>query len=161
MTLVGPDARWRYLDDGSEPGTAWTDLAFNDRRWSEGLGQFGFGEGDETTVLRSGYRSYFLRQTFTVERIPDRLTLSMLFDDGVSVHLNGHEVTRLNVAEGPVTAQTQALASRWGSDETTAELVTIDPALLIEGDNILAISLHNVWSGNGDVRLDAQLTTDG
>ena len=42
-------SEWKYLDDGSNQGTVWQELAFDDSLWSVGHGHMGYGEGDETT----------------------------------------------------------------------------------------------------------------
>jgi hypothetical protein len=52
--LVGAGASWKYLDDGSNQGTAWRSPAFNDAAWKTGLAQFGYGDGDATTWRCSG-----------------------------------------------------------------------------------------------------------
>jgi hypothetical protein len=40
---------WRFLDNGSDQGTAWTQLAFDDLSWPLGTAEFGYGDGDEAT----------------------------------------------------------------------------------------------------------------
>ena len=53
---------WRYLDSGLNPGSSWKDSLFNDSIWPVGIGHFGFGEGDEQTVLNSGLATYYFRK---------------------------------------------------------------------------------------------------
>ncbi|MFT5152217.1 MAG: hypothetical protein ACI841_002208, partial [Planctomycetota bacterium] len=40
-TLIQTGAVWKYLDDGSDQGTAWQAPAFNDNAWSSGAAQLG------------------------------------------------------------------------------------------------------------------------
>ncbi|MFT4546735.1 MAG: hypothetical protein ACI9MB_000679, partial [Verrucomicrobiales bacterium] len=54
-TLVPRGANWRYLDNGSDQGTAWRNVAFDDSAWGSGAASFGFGDGRETTALSSGF----------------------------------------------------------------------------------------------------------
>jgi len=35
-TLVAPGSVWRYLDDGSNQGTAWRAASFDDSSWDDG-----------------------------------------------------------------------------------------------------------------------------
>src|SRR5262249_38068373 len=45
ITVIVPNgSMWKYLDDGSDQGTAWTDLLFDDSTWSEGAGELGYGD---------------------------------------------------------------------------------------------------------------------
>ena len=46
-TLVPLQSVWKYLDNGSNQGTAWRDNSFNDASWASGQGQLGYGDGDE------------------------------------------------------------------------------------------------------------------
>src|SRR5688572_30332099 len=54
VTLVHTNAPWKYLDDGSDQGTAWQAPAFDDSSWSNGVPQLGYGDNDETTPIRFG-----------------------------------------------------------------------------------------------------------
>jgi len=59
---VGIDSGWRYLADGSDPGTAWDTPDFDDRQWSSGCGTFYggtvndalFAAGPLSTLFNSG-----------------------------------------------------------------------------------------------------------
>lgn len=52
--LVPPGATWKYLDNGSDQGTAWRGPVFDDGSWSAGPAQLGYGDGDEATVVNCG-----------------------------------------------------------------------------------------------------------
>lgn len=49
--LVNQGAAWKYLDNGSDQGTAWTQTSFNDASWASGNAELGYGDGDETTTV--------------------------------------------------------------------------------------------------------------
>ena len=53
-TIIHSGDYWKYLDDGSDQGELWRDPAADDSAWPEGLSQFGYGEGDESTVVSYG-----------------------------------------------------------------------------------------------------------
>ena len=53
-TYVPMGATWKYLDNGSNQGTAWRAPAFGDAAWASGPAQLGYGDGDEATVINGG-----------------------------------------------------------------------------------------------------------
>ncbi len=63
---------WRYLDNGSDQGTAWKESSFNDTGWSAGNAELGYGDGDEATVVSYGsnknskYTTTYFRHSFNV-----------------------------------------------------------------------------------------------
>ena len=44
-TIIPEHSTWKYLDNGSDQGTAWYAVNFNDSGWSGGSGKFGYGDG--------------------------------------------------------------------------------------------------------------------
>ena len=69
LPFVSAGANWRYLDNGTDQGTAWRASAFNDSAWASGPAQLGYGDGDEATVVGFGpnpnqrYRTTYFRRT--------------------------------------------------------------------------------------------------
>ena len=45
--LTPAGSTWKYLDNGSNQGTAWQAIGFNDSAWPSGPAQLGYGDGDE------------------------------------------------------------------------------------------------------------------
>lgn len=43
--LVSFGSSWSYVDHGSDQGTAWRALGFDDASWSTGAAAFGYGFG--------------------------------------------------------------------------------------------------------------------
>ncbi|HET7897138.1 MAG TPA: hypothetical protein VFL47_05700, partial [Flavisolibacter sp.] len=56
-TLIPFGSVWKYLDNGSDQGTAWRSETFADAGWPQGNGLLGYGHGDETTVVGYGGNS--------------------------------------------------------------------------------------------------------
>ena len=56
-TLVAAGSIWRYLDNGSNQGTAWRAPGFNDSTWASGPALLGYGHGDEATDGRRSGRN--------------------------------------------------------------------------------------------------------
>jgi len=163
--LVPRGSQWKYLDDGSGYQTGWELPAFDDSSWVSGTGQFGYGDGDESTVISYGtdsknkYITTFFRHQFNVSSLPSEpLTLRVQRDDGVIVYLNGVEVFRNNMRTGFVGANTKALSAVQGTDEATLQTTMINPELLVSGSNTLAAEIHIANRASVDLSFDLQLT---
>src|SRR6186997_1390070 len=76
QTLLSPlGASWKYLDNGTNQATAWRAVTFNDATWKTGVGEFGYGDGDEATVVSYGRNAskkyittYFRRQVNIINK---------------------------------------------------------------------------------------------
>jgi len=161
--LVVKGSNWRYLDDGSDPGTNWMVAGYDASRWSNGPAILGYGENNITTTINYGpsstnkYISYYFRQFFNVANPAafTNLQLQVLRDDGVIVYLNGQEVFRDNMPTGAVNYLTRAIAAV----EPDNYLSTNLPAnLLIAGTNLVAAEIHQVESTSSDVSFDLALS---
>ncbi len=164
LVLISKGAEWRYLDNGSDQGTAWQASAFVDTGWSLGNAKLGYGEGDEATVVSFGpdpqdrYITTYLRNTFQVTN-PANLNFSnlgLLRDDGAVVYLNGTEILRSNMPGGNINYETRALNTVLGQDENTYFQFGINPALVMTGTNVLAVELHQSTSGSSDLAFDLE-----
>jgi type 1 glutamine amidotransferase len=166
-TLVSAGSNWRYLDNGSDQGTAWRTLNFNDSGWSNGVAQFGYGDGDEVSLIRSNRTdgsiiatTYFRKPFVMTNRwAVTNLTLGLLRDDGGIVYLNGTEIFRSNMTNAPVVYSTNwAVAAVGGADESTFFTTNVNTALLIDGTNLLAVEIHQQSAASSDVSFDLRLT---
>ena len=145
--LGGP---WRYHDAGVDLGTAWRNPDFDDSAWSEGDAPLGYGEDpiDLATLLADGATPkpatvYFRRWVSVPAHLAtDLLMLRLRADDGAVVYLNGAEVCRLNMPEGPVAHETAAVGVVEGPDELRFVSIGISADGLSPGTNLLAVELH-------------------
>ncbi len=161
-TLVAWGSRWKYLDNGSNQGTAWQQLGFNDSGWASGPAQLGYGDGDEATVVSYGgnsnakYITTYFRSALTVSDITrySSLELSVLFDDGAVVYLNGSDVFRCNMPGGTITYTTPSLA---GLGDNYTLQTSLSPEALQSGDNVVAVEVHQDEGGSSDISFDLQL----
>ena len=164
-TLVPAGSVWRYLDDGSDQGTTWHQVAFDDSGWVSGGAQLGYGDGDEATVVRYGpnandkFVTTYFRLAFPVadQTVFSDLTLSLLRDDGAVVYLNGREVFRSNMPSGSLTYRTSALANVSGAAESTFYPTTIVATNLVNGTNLLAVEVHQCGTNSTDISFDLEL----
>ena len=161
-TLVSSTSLWQYLDDGSDQGESWRAASYDDSGWQTSRGEFGYGDNDERTRLRqqdaSGQRirTFYFRHRFEVSNVAlaAGLSLDLKFDDGMAVYLNGREVARENLA---VLAGYRDVALSSISNEGDYRSYEIDPALLREGENVLAVEVHQVSDSSSDVSMAARL----
>ena len=164
-TLVPTGATWKYLDNGSDQGTAWRATSFNDSTWPSGPAQLGYGDGDEATTVGFGadannkFITTYFRRAFSVTNagLFNGLTLRLMRDDGAVVYLNGVEVWRTNMPTGTVGSLTPATVAIAGADESTFVQTTISPSLLVTGTNVLAVELHQSGGTSSDISFDLQL----
>ncbi len=165
QVLVNQGSSWKYLDDGSDQGTAWRALSFDDSSWSSGNAQLGYGDGDETTVISYGNSSnnrhicYYFRQTFNVAdpNANTGLKISLLRDDGAVVYINGQEVVRSNMPSGNITYTTLAASTVAGTAENTFNEYNVSSSVLQTGQNVIAVEVHQRSHSSSDVSFDLKL----
>jgi acid phosphatase type 7 len=165
ITLVASGSSWKYLDKGSNQATAWRAVSFDDSSWPSGPAQLGYGDGDEATVLGFGpdannkFVTTYFRRSFNVAdpSIFTGLSLQVMRDDGAVVYLNGAEVWRNNMPAGGVTFTTLASAAIAGADESTFLQAAISPTLLVSGNNVIAVEIHQSGGTSTDISFDLRL----
>lgn len=165
--LVSTGAVWNYLDDQTDPGTAWRERGFEDSGWSNGVAPLGFGDDDEATVIRWKIAeapiitAYFRRQFVAPDpMLFSQVMLRLLRDDGGIVYLNGVEIFRSNMPGGPVDYRTYALqAIPTGPEENLIYFPTnVFRNLLRQGTNTLAVEIHQITQfSSTDMSFDCEL----
>jgi len=163
--LIPSNSVWKYLDTGTNLGTAWRAIAFNDTAWASGPAQLGYANGAATTVSYGAnpnavYITTYFRRHFTVgdPSLFGSLQFSVLRDDGVVVYLNGAEVLRDVMPTNAIDYLTLASANVTGADENTFfSQPPIDPALLAPGDNVVAAEVHQRAANSGDLGFNLEL----
>lgn len=154
---------FRFFRGTREPSggtTEWTTRSFNDEGWEEGPSGFGYGDGDDRTVLadmEGNYTTVYIRRRFDVaDRAAVRqLVLSVRYDDGFVAYLNGTEIARQNVS-GRV-----AFDERSTVDHEAGQARDIDVSdfrdLLLATGNVLALVGVNSSINSSDLSLDPEL----
>lgn len=152
---------WRYWNSTTNPGNTWNTIGFNDNSWHVGLGQFGFGEGDEQTVLNTALISSYFRKTVSISDINqlNEVYLHMIHDDGALVYINGQEVVRTELIPlGTVSHTTTARQTMNSSIENDYFTYKIDPSYFVDGNNTIAVVLKNRYASEEDMSFDAFFT---
>lgn len=166
MQFVGTRGQWKYLDDGIDQGSAWKETLFDDSSWSADYAQFGYGDGDEDTILSYGpdpdnkYITYYFRKEFNVTDPSKviKLNLWLMRDDGAVVYINGMEVLRSNMPEGEIFFSTLAAGSVGGSEESIFREIPILPETPVLGVNTIAVEIHQSAQTSSDISFDLDLT---
>jgi glucose/arabinose dehydrogenase len=157
---------WKYLDTGTNLSAGWADAAFDDSTWSNGVAQLGWGANGETTLVRSnrgdGTRitTTYFRKSFVISNTApySNYVVSLVRDDGGVAYVNGTEVFRSNMPTGVVTSATLATMTVGGVDERAVFGGVVDPSLLVNGTNVLAVEIHqNSIAAATDMSFDAAL----
>ncbi len=160
FSLISKNSVFKYLDNGSNQGTSWKSNLFDDSSWNSGTAQLGYGDGDETTLIRTATTTYF-RKSFNVadKNQVASLTLDLIRDDGAVVYINGAEVLRNNMPSGDIFYNTLASAFANSPEENYYNTFTISPSSLVTGTNIIAVEIHQ-GSGSTDVSFNLGLTAN-
>jgi uncharacterized protein YjiK len=168
--LIPPGARWKYRDNGSNPGIEWRTASFDDAAWPEGPAELGYGDADEATTVDCGptaacnslnHATTYFRHSFNVPvaSAVDELFLGIQRDDAAAVYLNGVEIYRdTTLPADPAFNQfaTGGVALADPVEDFFVHL-PVDPELLISGRNTLAIEVHQIAPTDLDLSFNAQL----
>jgi hypothetical protein len=175
VVLVPNGSVWKYFNTNSAPandgsGKVWYEPGYDDNAWLSGAGELGGGDANhgteannpETTVIDIGAASRFtgiyFRRAFDVSAPSEYASLTgrVLCDDGAVVYLNGHPVFTNNMNAGPFTYDTLA-PNATADDGTYYFEVAISPTNLVEGQNTLAVEVHQNGTGSSDLSFDLML----
>ncbi|MGZ6953201.1 MAG: fibronectin type III domain-containing protein [Acidimicrobiia bacterium] len=163
--LVAAGSVWKYLDDGSNQGTAWRSTGYADGAWASGPAELGYGDGDEATVVGYGpdannrYITTYFRRSFPVTDPASisALTLGLVRDDGAVVYVNGTEVARSDMPTGTITSATRALTAVGGAEESQWFTFPVAPSVLVAGTNTVAVEIHQNNATSSDISFNLSL----
>ncbi|HSA03702.1 MAG TPA: hypothetical protein P5055_23490, partial [Candidatus Paceibacterota bacterium] len=143
-------ANWRMNDTGEDLGTDWLAMTYDDSQagWKEGTGLFGFNAptgiypAPVNTVLARDRSTYYFRTHFTWDYDQNGvgLLLSNYLSAGAVFYLNGTELCRVRMPEGPVAYTTSATGAP--PQPGAADVFDLPTTALVVGDNILEVEVH-------------------
>ena len=158
--LIKQNEQWQYLA-GSDPRGNWTAVDYKPTgSWKTGRVGFGYGDGDDRTVLKDmagKYTRVYLRHEFDGKQAIDalKLTLAVNYDDAFIAYLNGKEIARVGVGRGSA-ANASKIASHEAAGYETFDVANFR-SLLKPGRNVIALEGHNSSSTSSDFSLDPYL----
>jgi hypothetical protein len=189
VVLVANTSAWKFFPGVAEPAggvldpaltfsarrrVPWGQESFLDESWPSGPAPFGAGSAPSGVTLGTPLGaeivgitpSLYLRVVFTATAadLAETLPLQLLvgFDDGFVAYLNGLEVVRANLGTQNSFVPHTAVATAANGTPQSSVTYTLDPpaVLLNEGQNVLAVQVHNVAMGDADLFLRALLRTN-
>ena len=143
---VGLTDEWRYDDSGGDLSDTWRFPNFDDTSWATGNGLLFDTDADlpadASTRLTTGRITYYFRTRFEYDgvHVPEAIRLSPIIDDGAVFYLNGEEILRIRMPDGPIhfdTMATESVANATRSDE-----LRLPADHLRVGTNVLAVEVH-------------------
>ena len=153
-SVVLPGDSWDYITPTSQPDPNWTELAFNSTTWNTGVSGFGYGDDDDATIVESTM-SIYIRKTFYISDASaiNSVILDIDYDDGFVAFVNGQEVAR-NLMTGAVPDYNQP-SDGWREPNLPRGLLperfAVDPILLNNGYNVIAVQVHNFTIDSSDL----------
>ncbi len=163
--LIAKESTWKYFDLG-DVDENWKEPSFNDSQWNEGQGILGYGDGNESTNVSFGGNannkllSYYFRRSFEIDDLSDYaglIHIKLLRDDGAVVYLNGHELFRSNMPGTEINEATEAKNSVYEEEELKYFEYDFQTDLFVEGENILAVEVHQNNPQSSDLSFDLSL----
>ncbi len=160
-TAIFAEDDWRYIVPSFAVETGWNTNEFDVSNWDEGPGGFGYGDGDDGTIIDPAISVYF-RRNFSVSDLTklSSAVLSADYDDGFVAYLNGHEIGRsYNLSEPgtfvpydeTTTYDHEASLYNGGLPESfILDSLELD-SFLTNGENVFAVQIHNVGINSSDM----------
>ncbi len=162
QTLVPYEQTWSYNQDDQALDSTWVSPSYNDSTWPAGQAllyvESSSLPGAKNTPLILGARTYYFRTHFTLDLDPSKLMsleLYTILDDGAIIYVNGKEALRIGMPSGDVTHST--LVDTTVGDASIEGSFELSPSLLVQGNNTIAVEVHQTSSGSSDIVLGLQL----
>ena len=167
VPIIPFGSSWSFLDDGSDQGSAWRILNYDDSDWKVGVAQLGYGDGDEATVVgfvdtdpftagvQKNATTYF-RHVFEVDEVSnDGYLFRVVYDDAVIIYINGATVAGSESL--PIDTQFDTFSQATSNDNETSAFLTIPSELINVGENIIAVEIHQANATSSDMSFDFEL----
>lgn len=144
---------WRYHAAGQNLGVGWRSATFNDSAWSNGSALF-YNTRDAlpapketqlplTNASGQNIVTWYFRTHFTWAG-PTSVSLRArtLIDDGAVFYINGVEAGRLGMPSAPATIGYNTPAAYRVETLTNYTTIALASSALVQGDNVLAVEVH-------------------
>ena len=158
-TIVKDNSSWYYQVPTAASSPEWITPSFTVNSWFQGAGGFGFGDGDDNTIIPSSSVSVYTRIEFTIANLNQIVALALHFDydDGFVAYLNGVEVARNGLfGTGQPTYNQLATISHEAKlyqNQQPDQLIFNQNqlnGLLVNGTNVFCVEVHNQLANSAD-----------
>jgi CotH kinase protein/Lamin Tail Domain/Fn3 associated/FlgD Ig-like domain len=164
-TIIDWGADWKYFVGTEEPPSDWRTITFDDSSWDVGPSGFGYEDGDDATIIPATI-SCFVRHSFQITDLNNiiQILLHVDYDDAFVAYLNNVEIARKNIGDVgtlPAFDENADLDHEaqiyQGGLPSIFNLENWDD-ILVDGDNVLSIQVHNLDIISSDLSLIPFLT---
>lgn len=152
---------WSFLDNGSDQGTAWKELQFDNTAWNAAAAPLGYGDPMKTTISYGStssdkfITSYFSRDIqIDLTQLEDMVEIGLRRDDGAVIYINGVEVVRDNMPAEAITYLTFSSGIVDGADEKRYFSHYIPKSAFQDGINRISVEIHNRDESSSDIGFD-------
>ncbi|MFT4833441.1 MAG: hypothetical protein ACI83W_001366 [Marinoscillum sp.] len=146
---------WKYTTPSAQLPTDWNTIEYDDSSWNSGPSGFGYGDGDDATLIPNGTVSIYLRKTFQLDDLEglEKALLHIDYDDGFVAYLNGTEISRDLVSGEPPSFDqlSDGLHEAVLYQGLIPYEVEVAMALFQVGLNVLSIEVHNESTTSSDM----------
>lgn len=158
-TIVKDNSTWYYQVPTSASSPEWITPSFTVNSWLQGNGGFGYGDGDDNTILPSTAVSVYTRVEFNITNINQIVAMALHFDydDGFVAYLNGVEVARngLSGTGQPAYNQLASISheAKLYQNQLPDQVVFNQnqlAGLLTNGTNVFCVEVHNQLTNSTD-----------
>ena len=167
-TVIDMNDEWRYIiGDISIPYNWYKPQydEFTEPGWQTGASGFGYGDGDDSTIISPAI-SVYTKKRFVVEDTSQitQIYLHVDFDDSFIAYLNGLEIARENIGRVGIPVGFGALANEqreavmYQSIPPNAYEIVNFKDVILQGENVLSVQVHNVTPNSSDMSLISLLT---
>ena len=181
-TYVDIESTWRHSKDFTfgggdlpvDPGPDWQNTAHtvDSISWFEAQAPLGFGRVDRGTprintqftdpAFSTNYiTTYYFETEFgvTQEQLDelDELQLQHVVDDGAVFYINGQEVLRTNMPEGPATFETLAIDEVDRAALSEPQTISMENLVALPAMNRISVEVHQNATDSGDIAFAAAL----
>lgn len=158
-TIVKDNSTWYYQVPTAASSPEWISPSFTVNSWFQGIGGFGFGDGDDNTIIPTSSVSVYTRIEFNIANLNQIVAMALHFDydDGFVAYLNGTEVARngLSGTGQPTFNQLASISheAKLYQNQNPDQLVFNQnqlAGLLINGTNVFCVEVHNQLANSND-----------
>lgn len=174
VKLLPFGSSWKFETNGTDQGTAWRDVGFDDSAWPADVALLGNENtaATATALAAQGLNTnnmmlwplvaggpgqiitYYLRGSVNIpyDLANATVTLRFVIDDGALYYFNGEERFRFDMPAGDINYLTEA-----GSATGEGIIRTQNLTNIACGDNLIAVEVHNDTPTSTDILFDAEL----
>ncbi|MEP6675537.1 MAG: metallophosphoesterase [Ferruginibacter sp.] len=180
-SIISYGSPWKYLDNGSDQGTAWKATTIDETGWKSGNSKFGYGDDvGGGTIVYSGcppsnypspeiltpscstkFITTYFRKNFSIAHLSNysSFTFNVVRDDGYVIYINGQEVARSNMPAGTINYLTGASSVIGGTDETTPVSFSLGSCsgFIVNGNNEIAVEIHQSDGTSSDIGFNLEM----